>query len=51
MARLLARLLLLQAGYSHVAYGSLEAVLEKDKGNFLKKKQCFKFFINFPNLG
>ncbi len=34
MARLLARLLLLQAGYSHVAYGSLEAVLEKDKDNF-----------------
>jgi len=34
MARLLARLLLLQAGYSHVAYGSLEAVLERDKENF-----------------
>ncbi len=35
MARLLTRLLLLQAGYSHVAYGSLEAVLENDKDNFI----------------
>ena len=36
MARLLTRLLLLQAGYSHVAYGSLEAVLENDKDNFIR---------------
>lgn len=36
MARLLSRLLLLQAGYSHVAYGSLEAVLENDKDNFIR---------------
>lgn len=36
MARLLARLLLLQAGYSHVAYGALEAVLERDKENFYR---------------
>jgi Fic family protein len=36
MARLLARLLLLQAGYSHVAYGSLEAVLENDRDNFYR---------------
>lgn len=35
MARLLARLLLLlQAGYSHVAYGALEAVLEQDRNNY-----------------
>ena len=36
MARLLTRLLLLQAGYSHVAYGSLESVLENDKDNFIR---------------
>ncbi len=36
MSRLLTRLLLLQAGYSHVAYGSLEAVLENDKDNFIR---------------
>ncbi len=36
MARLLARLLLLQAGYSHVAYGSLEAVLERDRDNYYR---------------
>ncbi len=36
MSRLLTRLLLLQAGYSHVAYGSLEAVLENDKDSFIR---------------
>ncbi len=36
MARLMSRLLLLQAGYSHVAYGSLEAVLENDKDNYIR---------------
>ncbi len=36
MARLLSRLLLLQAGYGHVAYGALEAVLENDKDNYLR---------------
>ncbi len=36
MARLLARLLLLQAGYSHVAYGALEAVLEQDRDNYYR---------------
>ncbi len=34
MARLVCRLLLLQAGYSHVAYGALEAVLEKDRDSY-----------------
>ena len=36
LARLVARLLLLQAGYSHGAYGALEAVLEKDRDNFYR---------------